>query len=112
MTTASVTRGQFDETVVKVVRSLMSWHDLTMPDIAAVIDSSMGTVERRLSRNPAQRKSFAGWELRLLSHYFGVPMEAFDTGDVDLKASRLSPAGPGTIGRKSRDSHRDFATAA
>ncbi len=84
-------RHDVDETVVRVVRSLMSWHGLTMPDIAAAIGASMGTVERRLSRNPATRKSFVGWELSVLADYFGVPVSAFYTGDVDLRSSRLSP---------------------
>ncbi len=84
-------RQDVDETVVRVVRSLMSWHGLAMPDVAAAIDASIGTVERRLSRNPATRKSFLGWELQVLADYFGVPVGAFYTGDVDLRSSRLSP---------------------
>ena len=83
------TRAQVDETVVRVVRSLMSWHGLTMPDVAAAIDASMGTVERRLSRNAQTRKSFAGFELQMLADYFGVPVEAFYTGAVDLPGSHL-----------------------
>ncbi len=82
-------RHDVDETAVRVVRSLMSWHGLTMPDIAAALDASIGTVERRLSRNPATRKSFLGWELQVLADYFGVPVVAFYTGEVDLRSSRL-----------------------
>lgn len=84
-------RGRSDETAARVVRALMTWHGLTMPDIAAVLDQSIGTVERRLSRRAETRKSFLGWELYLLADYFGVPVEVFRSGDVDLKASRLSP---------------------
>ena len=96
MSTSSLARVQVDETVVRVVRSLMSWHGLAMPDIAAAIDASIGTVERRLSRNPATRKSFAGFELQMLADYFGVPVESFYTGAVDLKASRLRDVHPPT----------------
>ena len=60
-----------------------------MPDIASAIDASMGTVERRLSRNPATRKSFVGFELQMLALYFSVPVECFYTGMVDLQSSRL-----------------------
>lgn len=80
-----------DENAVRVVRSLMTWHGLAQPDIAAVIGQSIGTVERRLSRNAKTRKSFAYYELVVLAHYFGVPLSAFETGDVDLKSSRLDP---------------------
>jgi hypothetical protein len=91
MSTASVEnrRRTLDDTAVRVVRALMSWHGLAMPDVAAVIDASIGTVERRLSRNPKTRKSWQGWELHLLADYFGVPVSAFYTGEVDLSASRL-----------------------
>lgn len=87
---------------MKVVRALMTWHDLTMPDVAAVIDASMGTVERRLSRNPATRKSFAGWEIGLLADYFGVPVDVFYTGAVDLLTSGVrrrafTPAAHGVL---------------
>lgn len=71
----------------------MSWHGLAMPDIASAIDASMGTVERRLSRNSATRKSFAGFELQMLAAYFGVPVECFYTGAVDLQSSRLTEGG-------------------
>jgi len=94
MSTSSVARVQTDDTIVRVVRSLMSWHDLAMPDIAAAIDASIGTIERRLSRNPATRKSFVGWELQKLASYFGVPVEVFYTGAVDLLQSELSEGPP------------------
>lgn len=68
----------------------MSWHGLSMPDIGAVIDASNGTVERRLSRNARTRKSWQGWELQMLAEYFGVPVECFYTGRVDLAASRVA----------------------
>ncbi len=90
MSTESVAQVQTDETMVRVVRSLMSWHDLAMPDIATAINASIGTVERRLSRKPATRKSFLGWELQALADYFGVPVEVFYTGAVDLLQSELS----------------------
>lgn len=67
----------------------MSWHGLAMPDVAAAIGQSIGTIERRLNRDPVKRNSFYGWELALLADYFDVPIEAFDTGEVDLKSSRL-----------------------
>jgi hypothetical protein len=93
MSTASVEdrRQALDETAVRVVRALMSWHGLAMPDIAAAIGQSIGTAERRLSRNPRVRTSWAGWELQLLADYFGVPVAAFYTGELDLTASRLDP---------------------
>lgn len=89
-----------DETAVRVVRALMSWHDLTMPDIAAAIGQSIGTIERRLSRRPEIRKSWQAWELDLLAEYFGVDVSVFYSGQVDIKASRLNGgAGPGTTRR-------------
>lgn len=91
-------REQSDENAMRVVRSLMGWHDLAMPDIAAVIDASVGTVERRLSRKAATRSSFVAWELYALADYFGVPVEAFRTGEVDLRASRLNPDAIGRSG--------------
>lgn len=92
MSTASVEdrRQAMDDTAVRVVRALMSWHGLTMPDIGAVIDASNGTVERRLSRNPKIRKSWQGFELQLLAEYFGVPVSAFYSGEVDLASSRVA----------------------
>lgn len=91
MSTSSVenSRQEFDERAMKVVRALMSWHDLQIPDIGAVIGASNGTVERRISRNPQTRKSWQGWELHLLADYFGVPYSAFESGEVDLSSSRL-----------------------
>lgn len=89
MSTLSERRAQTDENAVRVVRALMSWHGLTMPDVAAAIGQSIGTIERRLNRDPAKRNSFYGWELVLLADYFGVPLHAFDSGEVDLKSSRL-----------------------
>ncbi len=95
---SSTQARQVDETAVRVVRSLMSWHGLAMPDVAAALGTSIGTVERRLSRNPATRKSFLGWELQVLADYFGVPIGAFYTGDVDLRSSRLQPGPPRASG--------------
>ena len=99
MSTESVAQVQTDETIVRVVRSLMSWHDLAMPDIAVAIGASIGTVERRLSRKPATRKSFLGWEVHALAGYFGVPVEVFYTGAVDLLQSELK-SGPGLNNRR------------
>lgn len=87
-------RGSVDDRIVQVVRALMSWHGLAMPDIAAAIDASIGTVERRLSRNVKTRKSFAGFELAMLADYFGVPVSALYTGDVELKESRVNTRRP------------------
>ena len=112
MSTASVARIHTDETVVRVVRSLMGWHGLAMPDIAAAIDASMGTVERRLSKNAAVRKSFLGFELQMLADYFGVPVECFYTGAVNLQESRLSVTPDGSFRRISRPTIGEFATAA
>lgn len=99
MSTTSVeeVRRQSDENALRVVRALMSWHDLAMPDIAAAIGQSIGTIERRLSRNQKTRKSFYTWELDLLSRYFGVPVESFHHGQVDLSASRLADPRDPTI---------------
>jgi hypothetical protein len=104
-------RQAMDDTAVRVVRALMSWHGLTMPDIGAVIDASNGTVERRLSRNPRIRKSWQGWELQLLAEYFGIPIAAFYTGEVDLAASRLDPT-YGATTRQYLPGSVDFAAAA
>lgn len=92
MSTQSVEdrRVAMDDTAVRVVRALMSWHNLAMPDIAAAIGHSIGTIERRLSRRPETRKSWQAWELDLLAEYFGVEVSVFYSGNVDIKASHLA----------------------
>ena len=87
----------------------MGWHGLAMPDIAAAIDASMGTVERRLSKNAAVRKSFLGFELQMLAVYFGVPVECFYTGAVNLQQSQLSANPKGQLSAYLTASMPDFA---
>lgn len=74
-------------TVTRVVRALMSWHSVTVGDMAGAVHMAKSTLERRFKEG--------GWtarEVAAFSWAFTVPHGVLYTGEVDLSASHW--AGP------------------
>lgn len=81
----TVTVASPDAQISRSVRALKAWHGCSVEDIAAALDRSKATAERRLA--------FGGYkfdEVLRLADYFGVTVEALSSGQLNLPASRLS----------------------
>lgn len=68
--------------VSRSVQALKAWHQLNIEDIAAAMNVSRATAERRLKDGEYRYE-----EVRALAAYFGVSVEALETGAVDLPGS-------------------------
>jgi hypothetical protein len=71
--------------VSRSVQALKAWHQLNVEDIAAAMNVSRATAERRLKIGEYRYE-----EVRALAAYFGVSIEALETGAVDLPGSVIA----------------------
>lgn len=71
--------------VAQSVLALKAWHRLSNEDVASAMNASLATFDRRLKRGDWRYQ-----EVRALSGYFGVPIQALETGRVSLPESRLT----------------------
>lgn len=81
MTSASV------ESASKVSQSVMAlkaWHQLNIEDVASAANISEATLHRRLATG---RYLYA--EVKAFAAYFGLPIEALESGEFSLRDSEL-----------------------
>lgn len=71
--------------VAQSVLALKAWHRLSNEDVASAMNGSLATFDRRLKRGDWRYQ-----EVRALAGYFGVSVEALETGRVSLPESRLT----------------------
>lgn len=71
--------------VAQSVLALRAWHRLSNDDVAAAMNASLATLDRRLKRGDWRFE-----EVRALSGYFGVSIEALETGRINLPESVLT----------------------
>jgi len=81
----SVTDDVMPSQVSRSVQALKAWHQLNVEDIAAAMNVSRATAERRLKVGEYKYD-----EVRALAAYFGVTIEQLEDGSVNLAESRVA----------------------
>jgi hypothetical protein len=80
----TITSSRGDLTVSRSVLALKAWHKLSVPDLAAAMRASKATAERRLANG-----GYSFVEVQHLAAYFGVTVDALETGRFDLTSSEI-----------------------